>query len=52
MGEPEREQLVRFLCFLEIIQNRWIESIMIDVKTPEGILSYLGSCVKERFRYR
>ena len=47
MVEPEREQFGRFLCLLGSRQNRWLNSILIDVKTPKYILSYLGSCVKE-----
>ena len=47
MGEPEREHFGRFLFLLESRQNRWLKSIMIDVKTLEDIISYLGSCVKE-----
>ena len=47
MVEPEREQLRRFLCLLGSRQNRWLISIMIDARTPEDILYYLDSCVKE-----
>ena len=46
MVEPRREQFERFLCLLESRQNRWLNYILIDVKTPEDILSYLDSCVK------
>ena len=47
MDGLEREQFGRFLCLLGSRQNRWLNSIMIDVKTPEDILYYLDSCVKE-----
>ena len=47
MAEPGREQFKRFLCLLERKRNRWLNSILIDVKTPEDILYYLDSCVKE-----
>ena len=47
MGEPNREQFRRFLCLLESRQNRWLDSIMIDVKNPEDNLSYLDSYVNE-----
>ena len=46
MDEPEREQFGRFLCLLGSRQNRWLNYILIDVKTLEDILSYLDSCVK------
>ena len=46
MDEPEREQFGTFLCVLGSRQNRWLNYIMIDVKTPEDILYYLDSCVK------
>ena len=46
MAEPERERFGRFLCLLRSRQNRWLNYILIDVKTPEDILSYLDSCVK------
>ena len=46
MAEPGREQFGRFLCLLESKQNRWLDYILIDVKTLEDILSYLDSCVK------
>ena len=46
MNEPGREQFERFRCLLESRQNRWLDYILIDVKTPEDILSYLDSCVK------
>ena len=46
MDELEREQFRRFLCLLGSRQNRWLNYILIDVKTPEDILSYLDSCVK------
>ena len=46
MDDPEREQFGRFLCLLGSRQNKWLDSILIDVKTPEDILSYLDSCVK------
>ena len=46
MAELKREQFGRFLCLLGSRQNRWINYIMIDVKTPEYILSYLDSCFK------
>ena len=38
-----REQFERFLCLLEIRQK---DGLVINVKTPEDILSYLNSCVK------
>ena len=47
MAEPKREQFRRFIFLLGSRHNRWLNSIMIDVKTPEDILSYLDSCVKE-----
>ena len=47
MGEPKREQLGTFLCLLGSRKNRWLNSILIDVKTPEDIPYYLDSCVKE-----
>ena len=47
MADPEREQFRRFLCLLGSRQNIWINYILIDVKTPEDIISYLGLCVKE-----
>ena len=46
MVVPEREQFRRFLCLLGREQNKFLNSILIDVKTPEDILSYLDSCVK------
>ena len=46
MAELGREKFGRFLCLLESRQNRWLDYILIDVKTPEDILSYLDSCVK------
>ena len=46
MADPEREQFGRFLCLLGSRKNRWLNYIMIDMKTPEDILSYLDSCVK------
>ena len=46
MAEPRREQFKRFLCLLGSRQNMRLNSIQIDVKTPEDILSYLDSCVK------
>ena len=46
MADPKSEQFRRFLCLLGSIQNRWINYIMIDVKTPEDTLSYLNSRVK------
>ena len=46
MVEPGREQFERFLYLLGSRQNRWLNYILIDVKTPEDILSYLDSCVK------
>ena len=46
MVAPGREQFGRFPCLLERRQNRWLNSIMIYVKTPKDILSYLNSCVK------
>ena len=45
MADPEREQFMRFICLLGSRQNRWINYILIDVKTPEDIISYLDSCV-------
>ena len=47
MVDPEREKFGRFLCLLGSRQNRWLNYIVIDVKNPEVILSYLDSCVKE-----
>ena len=47
MVEPKREQFGRFLCLLGSIQNIWLNSILIDVKILEDILSYLDSLVKE-----
>ena len=47
MVDPEREQFERFLCLLGRRQNRWLNYILMDVKTLEDILSYLDSCVKE-----
>ena len=46
MVEPEREQFRRFLCLLRIIHNRWLNYILIDMKTGEDILSYFDSCFK------
>ena len=46
MAEPGREQFERFLCLLESRQNRWLDYILIDVKTSKDILYYLDSCVK------
>ena len=46
MAEPAREQFERFLCLLRSRQNRWLNYILIDVKTHEDILYYLDSCVK------
>ena len=46
MVDPEREQFGRFLCLLGSRQNRWLNYILIDVKTPKDILTYLNSCVK------
>ena len=40
MAEPGREQFERFLCLLESRQNRWLDYILIDVKTLEDILSF------------
>ena len=40
MAEPGREQFERFLCLLGSRQNRWLNSILIDVKTPGDILYY------------
>ena len=50
MIETKREQFERFLCLLGSKQNRWINFILIDVKTPEYILYYLGPCVKEEIQ--
>ena len=50
MAETEREQFERFLCLLGRRQNRWLNYILIDVKTHEDILSYLNSFVKEELR--
>ena len=36
MVDPEREQIGRFLCFLERRRNRSPNSIWINVKTVEG----------------
>ena len=46
MAEIEREHFERLLCLLGSRQNKWFNYIMIYVKTPEDILSYLDSCVK------
>ena len=46
MADPGREQFERFLFLLGRRQNRWINYILIDVKSLEYILSYLNSCVK------
>ena len=46
MADPKRQQFRGFLCLLGSRKNRWINSILIDVKTPEDILSYLYSRVK------
>ena len=46
MVEPEKEQFGRFLCLLGSRQNKWLNYILIDVKTPEDILLYLDSRVK------
>ena len=50
MVEPKREQFRRFLCLLGSNQNRWLNSILIDVKTHKDSLSYLHSCVKEELQ--
>ena len=47
MDKHEREQFGRFLCLLGSRHNRWLNSILIDVKTLEGILCHLDSCFKE-----
>ena len=47
MVEPKREQFERFIYILGSRHNGCLNSIMIDVKTPEDILSYLNSCVKQ-----
>ena len=46
MAKPGKEQFDRFRCLLGSIQNRWLNYVLIDVKTPKDILSYLDSCVK------
>ena len=51
MDDPEREQFRRFLCLLGSRQNRWLNYIMIDVKTPEDILSYLRFMCQIRDSY-
>ena len=51
MDEPKSEQFGRFLCLLGSRKNRWLNYILIDVKTPEDILSYLYSCVEQRTSY-
>ena len=51
MADHEREQFGRFLCLLGSRKNKWLNSIMIDAKTPKDILSYLNSCVKYRASY-
>ena len=47
MADCEREQFGRFLCLLGSRQNKWLNSIPIDVKTHEDIINYLDSHVKE-----
>ena len=39
IAESGREQFERFLCLLGSKQNKWLNYILIDVKTPEYILS-------------
>ena len=46
MDDPEREQFKRFRCLLGSRQNRWLNYILLDVKTPEDNISYIDSCVK------
>ena len=50
MANPEREQFKRFLCLLERRPNRWLNIILRDVNTPQDILYYLHSCVKEELQ--
>ena len=51
MVEPGKEQFKRFLCLLESRQNIWLNYILIDVKTPEDILSYLRFMCQIRDSY-
>ena len=46
MAELRREEFERLLCLLGSRQNIWLNYILIYVKTPKDILSYLDSCVK------